>query len=52
MSNLYKQVLYSVCETKDESLLEVLDAYPEFAEDFNKSLEITFNLRGVRTNDR
>ncbi|EDV27265.1 uncharacterized protein TRIADDRAFT_23112, partial [Trichoplax adhaerens] len=33
-----------------ESLLEVLDAYPEFAEDFNNTLEITFNLRGVGTN--
>lgn len=30
-----------------EDVLEVLDMYPEFAENFWKNLEITFNLRDV-----
>ena len=28
-------------------LLEILDMYPEFAEEFRKNLEITFDLRDV-----
>lgn len=30
-------------------LLEILDMYPEFAEEFRKNLEITFDLRDVST---
>lgn len=30
-----------------DDLLEVLELYPEFAEAFSDSLEVTFNLRDV-----
>lgn len=30
-----------------DDLLEVLDMYPEFAEQFSQNLQITFNLRDV-----
>ena len=30
-----------------DDLLEVLELYPEFAESFSDSLEVTFNLRDV-----
>ncbi|VDP09342.1 unnamed protein product [Soboliphyme baturini] len=32
-----------------DDLLDVLDMYPEFAEQFSQNLNITFNLRDVRT---
>lgn len=30
-----------------DDILDVLDLYPEFAEEFSRNLEITFNLRDV-----
>lgn len=30
-----------------EDLIEVLEMYPEFAENFEKNLEVTYNLRDV-----
>ena len=30
-----------------DDLLEILDMYPEFAENFVKNLEVTFDLRDV-----
>lgn len=30
-----------------DDILDVLDLYPEFSEEFSRNLEITFNLRDV-----
>jgi CRP-like cAMP-binding protein len=34
-----------------DDLLDVLDMYPEFAEEFCRNLQITFNLRDVSTRE-